>query len=343
MILFGMDLMASSAKWLSELGMDELNMIHGCQMDSMAELSRAQDITLPSLVAAAPQSSLSSDTAYSSYTTDKFIETRPAKLAKTNSLTSSITTHFDYIKQDPSSPPCTSQILSFNNLDIHKSNVFAAINGAAPYNNDMENTQYALKIGTKRTHHSLTRNPVNAQDHIMAERRRREKISQRFISLTAIVPGLKKMDKASVLGEAIRYVKQLKDRVNELEEQTAKRTVESVVLVKRSQVSSDDESLSSCGGDDNSDGRSEAELPEIEARVSDKDVLIRIHFEKQKGLVVKILSEIEKLHLSVVNSTVLPFGKTTLDMTIIAQKDPKYNIAVRDLVRELRKGLLKFM
>jgi hypothetical protein len=32
-----------------------------------------------------------------------------------------------------------------------------------------------------------------AQDHIMAERKRREKLSQRFIALSAIVPGLKKV------------------------------------------------------------------------------------------------------------------------------------------------------
>lgn len=133
------------------------------------------------------------------------------------------------------------------------------------------------------------------------------------------------MDKASVLGDAIKYVKQLQERVSILEEQTKKRTVESVVFVKRSQVSADDQDSSSC--DQNFEGRSHEQddhqaLPEIEARVSEKDVLIRIHCEKQKGAVVKILSEIEKLdHLSVVNSSVLPFGNSTLDIAIIAQVD----------------------
>jgi hypothetical protein len=35
------------------------------------------------------------------------------------------------------------------------------------------------------------------QDHILAERKLREKLNQRFIALSKIVPGLKKMDKAS--------------------------------------------------------------------------------------------------------------------------------------------------
>ena len=126
------------------------------------------------------------------------------------------------------------------------------------------------------------------------------------------------MDKASVLGDAIKYVKQLQERLKVLEEQTKKRTVESVVFVKKSQRSADDESSSR---EENSDGQSsDATLPEIEVRVSDNDVLIRIHCKKQKGFVAKILSEIESLHLSVVNSSVLTFGNSTLDMTtIIAQ------------------------
>ncbi|KAK8716569.1 hypothetical protein V6N13_043875 [Hibiscus sabdariffa] len=135
------------------------------------------------------------------------------------------------------------------------------------------------------------------------------------------------MDKASVLGDAIKYVKQLQERLKVLEEQTKKRTVESVVFVKKSQLSAEDES-SSC--EENSEGQSsDAALPEIEAKVSDNDVLIRIHCDKQKGLVAKILSEIESLHLSIVNSSVLPFGSSTLDMTIIAQAHGGFVLARR--------------
>jgi len=32
-----------------------------------------------------------------------------------------------------------------------------------------------------------------AQDHIIAERKRREKINQRFIELSTVIPGLKKV------------------------------------------------------------------------------------------------------------------------------------------------------
>ncbi|XP_030496347.2 transcription factor bHLH18 [Cannabis sativa] len=213
--------------------------------------------------------------------------------------------------------------------------------------------------------YSMIKTPSHAQDHIMAERKRREKLTQRFIALSAIVPGLKKMDKASVLGDAIVYVKQLQERVNILEEQSKSRTVESVVF-KKSQVSisssTDEQNQDSSSSDQNFEGRSNNDqdynhnnnndnnqtltlLPEIEARVYEKDVLIRIHCENHKGIVVKILSEMEKLdhHLSVVNTSVMPFGNCTLDITILAQMEKEFSMTVKDLVKNLRKALLKIM
>lgn len=48
--------------------------------------------------------------------------------------------------------------------------------------------------GVKPTTTSNTiRGPATPQDHILAERKRREKLSQRFIALSALVPGLKKV------------------------------------------------------------------------------------------------------------------------------------------------------
>lgn len=126
-------------------------------------------------------------------------------------------------------------------------------------------------------------------------------------------------DKATVLADAIMYMKQLQERVKTLEEQAAQKTMESTIIVKKSQISSDDETSSS---DENFDTQSNQYLPEIEARVSNRDVLIRIHCEQNKGCLVKIIGEVEKLHLMVLNSNVFSFGNSTLDITIVAQVIP---------------------
>ena len=130
------------------------------------------------------------------------------------------------------------------------------------------------------------------------------------------------MDKASVLGDAIKYLKNLQEKVKTLEEQTKKRSnVESVVFVKRYEVLGDGGEISS--SDKNSD---QDQLPEIEARFSGKDVLIRVHCEKKAGIVEKILAEIEKLHLSVINTTVLTFANYALDITLVATVKKQFHI-----------------
>ncbi|KAL5703961.1 hypothetical protein ACHQM5_022449 [Ranunculus cassubicifolius] len=177
---------------------------------------------------------------------------------------------------------------------------------------------------------------ATAQDHIIAERKRREKLSQRFIALSALVPDLKKTDKTSVLEDCIKYIKKLQERVKALEEQTAKTTMESVVYIKKIHILSDNDSSST-------EEISHEPLPEIHARASAKNVMIRIHCENQKGVLGNALAEIEKLNLSVENSSILSLGTSTLDITVMAQMDEGYELKVVDLVKKLRLAFQKFM
>ncbi|KAE8714808.1 hypothetical protein F3Y22_tig00110187pilonHSYRG00065 [Hibiscus syriacus] len=55
------------------------------------------------------------------------------------------------------------------------------------------------------------------------------------------------------------------------------------------------------------------------------------------------LNEVEKLHLSVLNTNVLPFGQATLDITIVAQMEAEFSMTVKDLVKCLQLALLKFI
>eukprot|EP00249_Psilotum_nudum_P017237 c26226_g1_i3 orf=38-1273(+) len=181
----------------------------------------------------------------------------------------------------------------------------------------------------------------HAQDHIMAERKRREKLSQRFIALSAIVPGLKKMDKASVLGDAIKYVKQLQERLKELEEQLPRKALVGVSNAKKPSPSSKDvegtpENIAAMNT--NSE---DIQQPEIEVRVIGKNVLIRVHCEKKKGVLVKSLDELEKLHLAVVNANILSFSERTLDLTFTAQMEEGYELTAQDVVKALQSFFKK--
>ncbi|KAI5392410.1 hypothetical protein KIW84_076990 [Lathyrus oleraceus] len=137
-------------------------------------------------------------------------------------------------------------------------------------------------------------------------------LREKMLALSATIPGLEKMDDILILDRARQYVKQLQERVKELEG------------VGSNNIYSDN-----CGTSNNI-------LPNVKARVLQKQVLITIHCEKQKTVMLKILSHLENLHLLVLSSSVLQFGKVNFDITIVAQMGDGYNITMDELVKTLR-------
>ncbi|XWS33427.1 hypothetical protein CRYUN_Cryun22dG0081700 [Craigia yunnanensis] len=326
----------ASGKWLSQLEMEDPTFFPQYQMINPIDFS-LDDLNFqsfssesyssyPNIDQKISHNNINGSFTEASHQVDDDFK-RPMKQLKTNSWNSCIT---ENIQPKASFSSCY-HIISLDNSNSSPaiSQQYYSLDHALKPKNEVSN-----RTG------SLTRTPLNAQDHVIAERKRREKQGQRFISLSALIPGLKKTDKSSILEGAMKYLKQLQERVTTLEEQVAKKTVESVIFVRKTQIYADDDTSSS---DENFDSQSNAPFPEIEARVSDKDVLIRIHCEKNKGCISNIINEVEKLHLSVFNSNVLPFGPATLDITIVAQMEVEFSMTVKDLVKSLRLALLKFM
>ncbi|KAI9107590.1 hypothetical protein K1719_021627 [Acacia pycnantha] len=194
-----------------------------------------------------------------------------------------------------------------------------------------------------------TRSSSQTANHIMAERRRRQQLTERFIALSATIPGLKKMDKATILQEATKYVKQLQERVTELEKQnsiirntssssdqkSSMRSIKKYCELRRVNIDDDDDDDDKC-----CEAKNEV-LPQIEAKVLENQVLFGIYCEKQTGIEFKILNLLESFHLHVTSSSVLPFGNSTLGITIIAQMEDEYRMTGNEVTKNLRQGLSK--
>ncbi|XP_074322843.1 transcription factor bHLH25-like [Apium graveolens] len=252
----------------------------------------------------------------------------------------------------------TQQYLSSFSSEITQSGMHTGMNMGGPAQPGSHPFQWVLKPKNEETEYSnevmwsfpsgshKTNNqhlfksaPITSKDHIIAERKRRENISQRLIALSAMIPGLKKMDKASVLESATKYVKHLEERIRSLEEEIKKKkSLESVVLVKKSQISGSEDG-SCCEDDPNSLELSASNdhegLPDIEIRKSENSILIKIFCEKYKNFLPKLLAEVEKLHLTILNSTALPFGSYAMDITISAQMDAEFCLSQRELKKTL--------
>lgn len=113
-------------------------------------------------------------------------------------------------------------------------------------------------------------------------------------------------------------MKQLQEQIRKLnEEKEATREMESMRFVKKSKVLFDEEPYLSSSPTDHE--IFDQALPEIEAKVSKNEVLIRIHCEKSKRCMINILNTIENLQLHIANSIILSFGDSTLYITILVQ------------------------
>ncbi|KAF7054801.1 hypothetical protein CFC21_062421 [Triticum aestivum] len=229
----------------------------------------------------------------------------------------------------PSPPPPSSNFLSFGAGQAGTLN----FSGGAWQHDGVEGTMQ-LQAPERRS-----RAPANAQEHVIAERKRREKLQQQFVSLATIVPGLKKTDKISLLGSTIDYVKQLEDKVRALEEQGSRRSSESTtVFESKCRISAAD---NDAAGPSGSEDAAEDSSPAVEAIIRGNTALLKICFKERRGVLVMVLSELENQGLSIINTNVVPFTDSCLNITITAKIEEGFSSAA-ELVRNLTVALRCF-
>ncbi|KAL0419913.1 UNVERIFIED_CONTAM: Transcription factor [Sesamum radiatum] len=163
-------------------------------------------------------------------------------------------------------------------------------------------------------------------NHVLAERRRREKLNERFIVLRSLVPFVTKMDKASILGDTIEYVKELRKRIQELETRLRQMEAErnSADYKKQSHSNLKEQRSSAAGGstlgrekrkmmrivEDGGGGAKPnvvespsrtvgEEVVQVEVSIIESDALVEIQCLHKEGLLLDVMRVLRGLRIEV--------------------------------------------
>ncbi|CAN6276572.1 unnamed protein product [Urochloa humidicola] len=141
------------------------------------------------------------------------------------------------------------------------------------------------------------------KNHVMSERKRREKINEMFLVLKSLVPSIHKVDKASILAETIAYLKELQRRVQELESSrepaiTSRPSETTRVITRRH---NDETVRKKASGGTKRKGSDKDSTSNVTVTVSDKDVLLEVQCRWEELMMTRVFDAIKSLHLDVLS------------------------------------------
>nr|GLL44428.1 transcription factor bHLH35-like [Ipomoea trifida]GMD74645.1 transcription factor bHLH35-like [Ipomoea batatas] len=179
-----------------------------------------------------------------------------------------------------------------------------------------------------------------ASKNIVSERNRRKKLNERLFALRAVVPNISKMDKASIVKDAIDYIQELheqerriKSEISELESERSKRNImldqfdqEGISFNSKPKRTRIDEQCHDSPG-------SRSPVNVLELRVSsmgEKTLVVSLTCSKRTDTMVKLCEIFESLNIKIISATITAFsGRLLKTVFIEAEEEEKDFLKIR--------------
>ncbi|KAF6170234.1 hypothetical protein GIB67_020492 [Kingdonia uniflora] len=169
--------------------------------------------------------------------------------------------------------------------------------------------------------------------NVISERNRRKKLNERLFALRAVVPNISKMDKASIIKDAIEYIKDLHEQekviqaeISDLECGRSSNTISDI----------DHEKLKTkrLRSFDSSDSRSSsASIENLELKINyvgDKTLIVTLACDQKRDTMVKLCKIFEFLKLKIITATITVFsGRLMKTVFIEADEEEKDELRIK--------------
>ncbi|KAG6730316.1 hypothetical protein I3842_01G074100 [Carya illinoinensis] len=161
-------------------------------------------------------------------------------------------------------------------------------------------------VADERRPRKRGRKPANGREeplnHVEAERQRREKLNQRFYALRAVVPNISKMDKASLLGDAIAYINELQAKLKVMEAER-----------ERSGTSSRDTSSLEA----NPNAENPYRTPDIDIQAAHDEVIVRVSCPLDSHPTSRVIQALKEAQATVIESKIATANDTVFHTFVI--------------------------
>ncbi|XP_074273132.1 transcription factor MTB1-like [Silene latifolia] len=166
------------------------------------------------------------------------------------------------------------------------------------------------------------RKPANGREealnHVEAERQRREKLNQRFYALRAVVPNISRMDKASLLGDAVSYITELQKRLKDLETEQERNSATSQEAISLADT----------------EEQSQAPVADVEIQAINDELVVRVSCPLDLHPVAQVIQAFKDEEITVLDSK-LAAGTDTVFHTFVIKSQRSEQLSKEKLMAAL--------